>query len=877
MAEAAILVSDHAAQLEVPAVWEHVKGTLNAPAEYMGAFAGIRVEASFSRRMLAASRPLTEVLADTPEQAEAPGLEVGGRAAAMERILPERTVTAQVSALVGEDGSFDLVLPDQQLIVGPVRILALAPTGVTLGKQVEVDKGNLGKHLDIAVDPPALLVLPTPDAPAKQPPTRRIQGRVIERHGQALPASMQILLLAQEKGAKDDDPFKPILVARTDVSGYFAGSVRNHEFSKVVALISGVPDEVPVALEESLVPPRIPIVIDLDNSIQHNGDNSPGGGGPSGSTTDCGCGAPGDVPRTPTQENIADAPGQYSVDLGTGGCVKFTVPNRAIEEYSFYSVVRTTEPRIARVSTAVETDPAVVVIIDQPRVPDPTPTGPDRATLEVLLRAALLGIEARALSSMSAVLGLVTGTVSAQDNRWKEIEATVRDILARAGARSLPRNFFTELRKDEQFIANYNFGGTTDLMRSQTEAVIRAVATAAGRYGTNASGSGVLPPPPPPGVAVGQALAAVAQASDGGASGQSPHTSSLDIYWQRGLPPRAPGRVPLDESTPVDWDETPTIYEATTIAHGHLLHYKQIWYADGYSLGNLLNSIALAPGQKKLIAVVDWERRETTTRSEVTSADEGLQASLARDRDLSEVVAGALQESLRGGSHNTTSGVGAGTGAAGNGTYMGANFGGLIGVSGGSASSDSNAFQHSGRGVAASTLQTIRDQTVQSATAVRTLHSTVVQTVAQGETVRASTEVVANHNHCHALTIEYFEVLRHLKVTNELVDVQECLFVPLPMTDFNRAKTLRWRQALAQYLTRRELTPGFDATRRVSNNWADVDTPRARYARRADQRGVRRDDSDSLHSAAAVPREAAGGPGERSRHSGEGRQVTVPH
>src|SRR4029078_11814066 len=40
------------------------------------------------------------------------------------------------------------------------------------------------------------------------------------------------------------------------------------------------------------------------------------------------------------------APGVYSTDLGTGRCVDFTVPNRAIEEYSFFSVGRTTEPYI---------------------------------------------------------------------------------------------------------------------------------------------------------------------------------------------------------------------------------------------------------------------------------------------------------------------------------------------------------------------------------------------------------------------------------------------------------------------------------------------------------------------------------------------------
>lgn len=293
---------------------------------------------------------------------------------------------------------------------------------------------------------------------------------------------------------------------------------------------------------------------------------------------------------------------------------------------------------------------------------------------------------------------------------------------------------------------------------------------------------------------------------------------------------RDSGRSRLGADNAVDWDSTPTLYEATTVAHGHLLHFKQVWYADGYSLGDLLYSLPLAPGQKKLVSVVDWERRERTDRTEFTTAREGLDAIVSRDRDLGEVVTGALTESVRGGSRNTTAGIGVGTGAAGNGSYGGFNFGALLGVSGGYGESDSLAWQRSGRSLSASSLQTLRDKTIQSASAVRSQRSSVVQTVSQGESTRVTTEVVANHNHCHALTIQYFEVLRHLWATHTLADVQECLFVPLPMTAFDGAKVLRWRDALETYLSRVQLTDGFDAVRRVETNWSEVDYPLRRYA-----------------------------------------------
>src|SRR5581483_10019488 len=101
---------------------------------------------------------------------------------------------------------------------------------------------------------------------------------------------------------------------------------------------------------------------------------------------------------------------------------------------------------------------------------------------------------------------------------------------------------------------------------------------------------------------------------------------------------------------------------------------------------------------------------------------------------------------------------------------------------------------------------------------VRSLRSSVVQTVTQGERVIATTETVANYNHCHAITVQYFEVLRHLLVRQRLVDVQECLFVPLLMSWFTSAKALRWRNALAS-ATPAQFRGGYAALDRLAANY----------------------------------------------------------
>ena len=294
-----------------------------------------------------------------------------------------------------------------------------------------------------------------------------------------------------------------------------------------------------------------------------------------------------------------------------------------------------------------------------------------------------------------------------------------------------------------------------------------------------------------------------------------------------GLPP---GRANLGRNTSVQWDDHATLYEATSVAHGHVLHFKQVWRADGYSLGDLVQSLPLAPGQKKQVAVIDWKRRETGTRRDSLEDEERLDALQGRDRDIGEVIGSALREHVAGGSTANTWGVGGGTGAAGSGTYSGFSLGAVLGVSGGGGGGSSNAWQDSSRDLAGNALQSLRDRIQQAASVVRGQRSSVVATVDAGESVSVSTEVVANHNHCHAVTVEYFQVLRHLVISQDIVDVQECLFVPLPMSLFDAAKVVRWRDAISANLLDRSLLPAIEATKRVDDNWLDTDLPAGTYA-----------------------------------------------
>ncbi|MEU0485712.1 N-acetylmuramoyl-L-alanine amidase [Streptosporangium sp. NPDC006013] len=310
-------------------------------------------------------------------------------------------------------------------------------------------------------------------------------------------------------------------------------------------------------------------------------------------------------------------------------------------------------------------------------------------------------------------------------------------------------------------------------------------------------------------------------------------------------------RRPVELDNPIRWQDSPStgdslnFYQAVTVATGHVLHFKAAFKADGYSLGELVYSLPLAPGQKKQVVAFDMANTLEATETQRLRQGERLAADLFDDRTITNGLSGALSESLAGSSRANTSGMSAGLGAAGT---IGA-ISGSLGVAGGFSNSDSSASQNGARGISQYFGERLRQTLSQNAEAYRELNASVVTTVRDGQEYSVETEVVANHNHCHSMTMMYFEVLRHYAITQELSDVSECVFVPLLLTEFTAGKVSRWKDVLsanllpvpaATYLQpfpfRLARLPGhpllkaFDALDRWQTDWSRVDYPVASYA-----------------------------------------------
>lgn len=294
---------------------------------------------------------------------------------------------------------------------------------------------------------------------------------------------------------------------------------------------------------------------------------------------------------------------------------------------------------------------------------------------------------------------------------------------------------------------------------------------------------------------------------------------------------KAKGRTPPGHPTLIDWEGDLFPNQAVTVAGGHILEWRVRWRSNGYSLGNVNHSLTLAPRQSKRIIKIDYERREAARRQELTTVDDEVTQSTDYSRDYLNAVQSSLAEWSSGSSSSHTLGTAVG---------IGATIAPSVVIGGGAAhgSAWTTGEQEGERTAAATEEQNLRDAVRQHAEALRQLESTVVTETAQAETVEGVSEVIANRNYCHALTIVHYDVLRHLRVDTELGGVSECLFVPFNIAPFgikdekggyfNVDRVIRHRNVLEKVLLDRRLKWVFKHLEDYRDNFQESSVPEGR-------------------------------------------------
>lgn len=279
----------------------------------------------------------------------------------------------------------------------------------------------------------------------------------------------------------------------------------------------------------------------------------------------------------------------------------------------------------------------------------------------------------------------------------------------------------------------------------------------------------------------------------------------------------ASARHDMDSRNPLQWEDEIAQYQAATVSLGHILEYRVRWRSNGYSLGTVAKTLTLAPRQAMRIQKIEWERSDRARRSERTLLTDVENDTVTRERDFQDEVSANLSEWARGGSHSDTEAV-----AGGIGFFLS---GVLGGIGGGAGSSNSTSHQEGGRSTAASEHQRLRDAIRRHGDALRKFESTVVNEVAQEETVTGTTEVIRNLNYAHSLTVIYYQILRHLKVSTEFAGARECLFVPFAIRAFDTQRAYRWREAIQVAIRSRRYLRALRYLKDVATNFATSDIP----------------------------------------------------
>ena len=290
----------------------------------------------------------------------------------------------------------------------------------------------------------------------------------------------------------------------------------------------------------------------------------------------------------------------------------------------------------------------------------------------------------------------------------------------------------------------------------------------------------------------------------------APTEFSFSQLVRRDQPPAGAATLPaLPVKTPHPVDLTLPLPDADPpkLIYGYQLVYGQSWRLLGHAMGDIVYSLPLAPLQSENIAVVDWRRSETGARTEGETVQERLDHSLSRDRSLSETVDTALREYQ--GGFAVLGGVG-----------------GVLGTAPVLAAAGAGTSHTWGtRNLSGESVQDLADAVVQASEAVRSRRSTVVVHASQAERDVVETRTVSNYNQNHAMTVQYYEVLRHFRVETVYRHSQPIVFIPYTPVRFDAETAMRFRHILTRCALDRRVGAWIDALERSESAAAGRQRP----------------------------------------------------
>jgi hypothetical protein len=227
-----------------------------------------------------------------------------------------------------------------------------------------------------------------------------------------------------------------------------------------------------------------------------------------------------------------------------------------------------------------------------------------------------------------------------------------------------------------------------------------------------------------------------------------------------------------------------TVPMAGTLGLGYTLWMSQRWTFQGLGLGDLVYSLALAPGEQQQVAIFERVDTATVRESEFFSEEEVQDQAARSDTSTQATFNSAFNEMVNGGSQfsaHATSSSAAGGGAFSIGIVS---FGG--GGSSGSTDSSGQTSQwlQGQRNVTQQAAESTHSAAESHAAARRSAMRTSMRTATASESETVTTKVITNHNHTRALTLQYWEVQRLYDVTTAIDGLTLTCLVPMQVVRF---------------------------------------------------------------------------------------------